>query len=311
MISVIVPVYNCAPVLERSLLCYKAQTSQDFELIAVDDASTDNSVEILHAVAEREQLPIRFLSLPTHSGASAARNYGFAHARGELVCFIDADDLLSPDFFLSFQREYERSGYDICFCNYQILDERNEKSSLRTVKNDFSASDRRSILIHYLMGKTAVCHCAAAYCRSFLQARGITYVVGCLCAEDTEFVCKVLFQAKRLACIQRALYIYVQHTPSVSHAPPDERVLTAYQAMRRVQRAIPVPWRPLFAITKRARIHGFILDWFLQSGVLVPTQYCSSLEMFLCLMVSSVLAADPTEHRRVLWALRAGKIKFA
>lgn len=310
MISVVVPIYNCARFLNRTFSCFEAQTNQDFELILINDASTDNFEPLLHSFLERASFPVRYIALPQHRGASAARNCGLSCAQGELICFVDADDLLDSNFLDMFQQKYLQTHYDLCFCNYYILDEREGKHNLQTAMNDFSSSKSGTIRRRYLQGRTLICHCAAMYRREFLKEKGIIYIEDCKCAEDTEFVCKVLFSAKRISFISRELYTYMRHEPSISHSPPDERVLTAYDAMRRAQRSLPVLWKPLFFVTKRARIHGFILDWFLKSGLPVPRQYCSMAEMLLCLKLSSLCARDPTEHRRALHALVTGKIRF-
>lgn len=310
MISVVVPVYNCVQFLRRTLSCFEAQTNQDFELILVNDASTDHSEDLLHAFVERASFPVRYINFPQHRGASAARNYGLSCAQGELICFIDADDLIDPNFLEMFQREYRQTHYDLCFCNYYILDERKKKHSLIKARNDFSSSKIGAIRRRYLRGQTLICHCAAMYRREFLKEKDLIYIEGCMCAEDTEFVCKVLFTAKQISFIPHELYTYMRHEPSISHSPPDERVLTAYEAMRRAQKSLPILWRPLFFVTKRARIHGFILNWFLKSGLPVPRQYCSRAEMLLCLMISSICALDPTEHRRAFRALVTGNIQF-
>lgn len=310
MISVIVPIYNCARFLSRTFSCLEAQTNQDFELILINDASTDNFEPLLHNFMGRAPFPVQYIALPQHRGASAARNCGLACAQGDLICFIDADDLVAPNFLDMFQQKYFQTHYDLCFCNYYILDERSGTHNLRTAPNDFSSPKSETIRRHYLRGQTLICHCAAMYRREFLKEKGIIYIEDCKCAEDTEFACKVLFSAKRISFISRELYTYMRHEPSISHSPPDERVLTAYDAMRRAQKFLPARWRPLFFATKRARIHGFILDWFLRSELPVPWQYCSMAEMLLGLTLSSLFARDPREHRRALHALITGKIRF-
>ena len=308
MISIVVPIYNCAQFLARTFSCFEAQTYQNFELILVNDASTDHPEAFLNSFMERASFMVRYIAFPQHRGASAARNCGLCCAQGELICFIDADDLLDPRFLEMFQQKYQQTYYDLCFCNYNILDERGETHNLRIVKNDFSSPKIRVIRRRYLYGQTLICHCAAMYRREFLIEKGITYIEDCTCAEDTEFVCKVLFNSKRISFIPRELYTYIRHEPSISHSLPDERVLTAYDAMQRAQRAIPILWRPLFFLTKRARIHGFILCWFLKYGLSLPRQYCSRVEMLVCVMISSLCSLDPTEHRRALRADRENPV---
>ena len=90
-ISVIVPVYNAAGCLHRSLRSVLRQTLPDFELITVDDCSTDESAEILAGYRALDDR-VRVFSTARNGGPGAARNVGLGHARGRYIAFLDADD---------------------------------------------------------------------------------------------------------------------------------------------------------------------------------------------------------------------------
>ena len=89
-ISIIVPVYNVKPYLDRCVSSVQAQTFTDWELLLIDDGSTDGSGEICDACAQREPR-VRVMHQP-NGGVSAARNRGLDEARGEYMMFLDADD---------------------------------------------------------------------------------------------------------------------------------------------------------------------------------------------------------------------------
>ena len=91
LVSVIMPVYNAAPVLARAVDSVLAQTLDDWELILVDDASTDASRAAIKTVTRRDPR-ISALFHPHNTGAAAARNTGIAQARGRYIAFMDADD---------------------------------------------------------------------------------------------------------------------------------------------------------------------------------------------------------------------------
>lgn len=94
-ISIIVPVYNVGETLLRPCIeSALGQTFTDFELILVDDASTDNSAAICASYSDPR---IRLLRLPENGGVSVARNAGVVQARGEYIAFLDADDRMTPD----------------------------------------------------------------------------------------------------------------------------------------------------------------------------------------------------------------------
>lgn len=102
--SVVVPLYNKAPYVRKALESIMSQTYKDFDLIIVDDGSTDGSAAIceeylstLYTIHRTALENIRLLSQP-NSGVAAARNRGVAESHGEYVCFLDADDWWEPTF---------------------------------------------------------------------------------------------------------------------------------------------------------------------------------------------------------------------
>lgn len=95
-ISLLVAVYNTAAFLPECLDSLLSQTLEDIEVICIDDASTDNSLEILHKYAEKDAR-VRVIALERNGGQARARNIGLADATGEYIGFVDSDDWLSPD----------------------------------------------------------------------------------------------------------------------------------------------------------------------------------------------------------------------
>ncbi len=110
-VSVIIPVYNAEPYLRQSLDCILGQTLTDFELICVDDGSTDQSPAILEEYAQKDTR-IKVLR-QENRGAGAARNLGFSHATGTYAYFFDADDLCSPELLEKTVARAEKTGADI------------------------------------------------------------------------------------------------------------------------------------------------------------------------------------------------------
>ncbi len=92
LVSVIIPTYQRAAVLGEAIESVLAQTFTDYELIVVDDGSTDGTLQVVEKYKEK----ITFLHQPNR-GVSAARNLGIQHSRGQLIAFLDSDDLWLPD----------------------------------------------------------------------------------------------------------------------------------------------------------------------------------------------------------------------
>lgn len=95
-ISVVIPCFNNAASIERALRSVAAQTLRPFEVLVVDDASTDESREIVRHFATQSDLDLRLIALPINSGPSRARNTGWDQARGQYVAFLDSDDVWHP-----------------------------------------------------------------------------------------------------------------------------------------------------------------------------------------------------------------------
>lgn len=117
LISVIIPVYNVAPCLRRCVDSLLAQTYPNYELILVDDGSTDDSPAICDVYKKRYGR-VRVMH-QANQGVSTARNHGIEAARGEYISFVDADDWVEPGFLQAFAEEVElHRGVDLVMQGY-------------------------------------------------------------------------------------------------------------------------------------------------------------------------------------------------
>ena len=119
-ISIVMPVYNSEKYLESCLESIAAQTFKDFELICVNDGSTDNSLKILEDTAKNTALPMKIITVE-NQGAGAARNKGFEYVTGETTIFLDSDDYFYPDFLEEMYKKYEKTDADIVICKYDVV----------------------------------------------------------------------------------------------------------------------------------------------------------------------------------------------
>lgn len=119
MISVIIPLYNKRKSVARTLASVRAQTFTDYEVVVVDDGSTDGSADVVRSLADER---VRLIT-QSNSGVSAARNKGISEARGELIAFLDADDVWKPRY-LEMQMELVANypQCDVYAVNYEMCD---------------------------------------------------------------------------------------------------------------------------------------------------------------------------------------------
>lgn len=120
LISIVTPVYNAAKFLDDTINSVLNQTYENFELLLVNDCSTDNSVEIIKKYNDKR---IRLINNEVNSGAATSRNNGIKEAHGKYLCFLDADDLWSAvklEKQLNFMKENDCA---FSFTGYEFADE--------------------------------------------------------------------------------------------------------------------------------------------------------------------------------------------
>lgn len=126
--SVIIPLFNKAPYIEKALRSVLAQTFTDYELIVVDDGSQDDSANIAEKVLAESVIRNKLIR-QDNAGVSCARNRGVANSQGEYLCFLDADDWWAPSFLAEMTTlidEYPEAG--IYGTGYTIVNERKHKT---------------------------------------------------------------------------------------------------------------------------------------------------------------------------------------
>jgi glycosyltransferase involved in cell wall biosynthesis len=209
-ISVIVPTYNCGPYLAESLDSIFAQTECDFEVIVVDDGSTDDTPAVLSRYAGRVTVV-----QGSHGGLSAARNLGLARASGEWVAFHDADDVAVPDR-LAWSRAFLRDtpAFDAVFCNGRRMAVDDPAKASLVPARYFTETAGRAIGVTDLFAGYPVYFQGALVPRRAFEAAGAfdpTYPV----QPDLEYGYR-LFPRVRAACVDRTMFHYRWHTTNNS-----------------------------------------------------------------------------------------------
>lgn len=113
LFSVVIPTFNRAHLVGRAIASVLAQTLEDFEVLVVDDGSTDDTRDAVGRIADPR---VRLIALPANRGAAAARNAGIAAARGELIALLDSDDEYEPAFLEKTRAALAGSDPGVGFC---------------------------------------------------------------------------------------------------------------------------------------------------------------------------------------------------
>ena len=132
LISIVTPTYNGENFIAETIKSVQAQTYEHWEMLIVDDLSTDNTVEIVKAFAAQDAR-IKFFILPEKGGASLARNKAIREAKGDYIAFLDADDLWKPEKLekqLAFMKEAQVA---FCYHHYSLIDEAGQALHIRRI----------------------------------------------------------------------------------------------------------------------------------------------------------------------------------
>lgn len=120
LVSIIMPSWNTAMFIPESIQCVIDQTYANWELLIVDDCSTDNTDEV---VASFNDPRIKYLHNEHNSGAALTRNYAMREAQGEWIAFLDSDDLWMPEKLEKQIRFMDEHGYVLSYTEYEKIDE--------------------------------------------------------------------------------------------------------------------------------------------------------------------------------------------
>ncbi|WMI66620.1 glycosyltransferase family 2 protein [Aestuariibaculum sp. YM273] len=122
LVSIITPSYNSAKFISETIESVQSQTYTNWELIIVNDASSDNTIELLREYIHKDSR-IKLLQLKTNSGPAIARNKGIDEAKGDYIAFLDADDIWKPNKLEKQISFMQVENCDVCFSDYDLIND--------------------------------------------------------------------------------------------------------------------------------------------------------------------------------------------
>lgn len=217
-LSIIVPIYNVQQYLRKcvdSLLC---QDYSDYEILLVDDGSTDESGKIADTIALEHPDIIRVIH-QENQGLSGARNTGIANCSGEYVVFVDSDDYWQPNVLETLMAQVERDQLDVLRFKYQHVNDQYEVScpykSDPYQFDDYSESVEEGLTFLNERLGTACYACSFIVCKSLLSDCLFTPRIY---FEDTDWTPRMLQRAERVASTNMIVYNYLVREGSITHA---------------------------------------------------------------------------------------------
>jgi len=208
-VSVILPIYNVAPYLEKTFQSLLSQTLKDMEIIAVNDGSTDNSEEIIQKYRQLDSRVVSFTQ--QNKGQSAARNLALQHAQGKYVYMMDSDDILqSPDALQVCYDYAEKNHADFIFFDGESFSEKGvDRISRNTKRTHLVEEDKRcngENLLHLVLD-TETHNCVVWLLfirRDFLERTKLRFYEGII-HEDELFTTMLTLSSDNIYCLKRSL----------------------------------------------------------------------------------------------------------
>lgn len=212
-ISVIVPVYNKEKEITITIDSVLSQTFADFELILVDDGSTDLSKDIISSYADNRI----FYKYKENGGVSSAKNLGINVAKGEFITFLDAGDFWEKSFLEKMFNRIE--DQDICYSGYKLYF---SDGSSKEKKSKFYSGQ---IIKDYLLGKVSPHTNNWLIRRSFIEENNLKFDERFSLGEDMLFFSNLLLFTEKITFVNEYLNYYVQdHSGSLSSGKGIEKI---------------------------------------------------------------------------------------
>lgn len=208
LLSIIVPCYNAGEEIERCLLSLLNQTYRNMEVVVVDDASTDDSIQRVESLQDDRTILIRHSS---NQGLSCTRNTGLNVVRGEYIGFVDADDFVDEDYYERLYDSAVSEGADIVMAEMKIV-----SSKKMMVRRNRPVAESDFIKKWGLLHNGAACD--KLYKADLIEQLGLRFYEGRIW-EDNLFVLKAVHASGVLATIHGTFYHYILRENSITQAP--------------------------------------------------------------------------------------------
>lgn len=212
-VSIILPCYNSSSYIDRCLKSISEQTFKDFELIAIDNASQDDTVEKLINFARVANFHVNVICNEINYGPSKSRNIGLDEAKGKYVCFVDSDDYIADTYLEKLYNTCVDSNADFVSCGSISVYSDGSKHTYYANELDLhggleAVRIAEKFLINLAMFGTMIN-------RKIIKKNNLSFYGGC--SEDVFFHFQVLYYCNHYVSISNKLYYYYQNPNSITN----------------------------------------------------------------------------------------------
>lgn len=226
--SIITPVYNAEKYIQKCIESIQNQKFSDFELILVNDGSSDNSGGLCDYYAVKDQRIQVFHK--KNGGVSNARNFGLDKATGKYIIFLDSDDYFTPDTLVVCKDIIAENSLDILQFSLQGILSNGAPSNKTTIRHDTT----ETLSPDEYLKKEQLQVCAGGSCikRSIIEDYKIRFDEKIKLAEDQLFVLNSILHSQRIKYADIVLYNYLDNPESATHINKSQDVVTSIKAIQ-------------------------------------------------------------------------------
>lgn len=208
-ISIIIPCFNAEAYINKCLSSFEKQSFRDFEIILINDCSTDNTKQEIQKIKERGTLKIKYIENTKNSGPAASRNTGIKIASGEWISFCDCDDWYESNFLEIMLKQAENEKCDVVFCGYNLI--------IGTKKIKHTLSNTNKII----NSKDALLLNVDSLCVMLVKQEIISQISQpeIRNGEDMAIIPVIITKATQIGIVPSALYNYYIRKGSASTSP--------------------------------------------------------------------------------------------
>jgi len=223
-ISVIIPTYNCAEYIRRSIDSVLAQNLLDIEIIVVDDASSDETQDILNQYYNSDSRVVKFLH-PENKGLGAARNTGIDASKGVYIFFLDADDWLEKGTLVHLISLARKKDLEITACGINKVWPGGRKEIYHS--ESFFCCGGQKALCHLVDNQIGSVVWNKLYLRRFIEENYLRFTPYYY-HEDVMFTIKAVYLCQKYFSIHERYYNYFQRNGSIINSKSSRRHIESY-----------------------------------------------------------------------------------
>ena len=224
MISIIVPVYNVEKYIVKCLESIVNQDYSDFELLLVNDGSTDDSIVSASNYLKNKNIDYKIIE-KENGGLASARNEGIKNAKGDFIAFVDADDVISKDFISSLVKYLDYKDVDFSFCAFRHI----KKQELQVDNNsNFRFFTKEELLETFLKRTIDFVVPSMVFKKDFIINNNLYFNENLRFSEDQPFIWNVILHSEKSVYLYKKMYGYFYRESSIMNSTSFDKLMNSH-----------------------------------------------------------------------------------